>query len=471
MSSTTPPQRSDNDGPQPYLVLSGEDGGICCLEYLPDGRRIVTGAWCGTVRVWNLESGEQEGKSMKHKGELGGLGVARDGTKIISCHGTGYGRKTKVWNVESQSHKLVEEWTHREKERGQPRISISPDDRLVAIGRKNVDIYTMEGRCVNSVQIGSVTVTANFDMPHNTVHSGSQVSPLNPPPPYSVHINRDSAEQLLYFDPNVFTTPDPITSSVVPSSHPSPPIRSSNFDENDSLETSSMSDQVDLQRILPDLSLEVDECQRIFTLRLRKLLDLATLKGLHAPRDLIHSSLPPVSRAELANIVVSCQSPTHATDTEPSTSVFRSTSDADSKKTRKIDEIKKKLVAMLREIGFGVPKDRLPWSTLEGELEKRGYTIFHWPQGVIREKYKGVYSLGAEEADKLYHALFVDERPVQFVRHDDENGERTTLLPETAPSDDAYRSCMTLTDKQPGFRMITEESFSVERPPKRPRHV
>ena len=100
-------------------------------------------------------------------------------------------------------------------------------------------------------------------------------------------------------------------------------------------------------------------------------------------------------------------------------------------------ESNKKLVAMLREtlcranhafnrltivhageIGFRVPKDRLPWSTLEGELEKEGYAIHNWPQGVFRERDKGVYSLTAEEADKLYHALFSGERCLQFVRCD-----------------------------------------------------
>jgi hypothetical protein len=125
----------------------------------------------------------------------------------------------------------------------------------------------------------------------------------------------------------------------------------------------------------------------------------------------------------------------HATQIESSTSVFRSTSNGDPKKTRKIDEIKQKLIAMLREIlhrtnhtfnrltivhageiGFRIPKDRLPWSTLEGELEKQGYAIRNWPQGVIRERDKGVYSLSAEEADRLYHALFSDKRRLQFVR-------------------------------------------------------
>lgn len=166
----------------------------------------------------------------------------------------------------------------------------------------------------------------------------SQVS-LNPPPPYSTHIH--SAEQALNFDlgvsicssalnslahtcSKVFAAPDPITSSVAPSSHPSPPIRSPDSDGNDSLKTSSMSDQVDLQHILPDLSLGLEECQRIFELRLRKLVrifthcshtitghflqvDLATSKGLRTPRDLIHSSSPPISQTELTNVVEPCQ--------------------------------------------------------------------------------------------------------------------------------------------------------------------
>jgi hypothetical protein len=44
--------------------------------------------------------------------------------------------------------------------------------------------------------------------------------------------------------------------------------------------------------------------------------------------------------------------------------------------------------------------------------------IANWPQGVVCEKDKGVCSLDAEEADKLYHALFLvkNEQRLQFVR-------------------------------------------------------
>ena len=140
MSSVTP-HRSDNDGPQPHLVIeSADDDGILMLAYLPDGRRVVSGAYDGTVRVLNLEDGKQEGTSMKHASYISDLAVTRDGTKIICSDGDG---ETKVWDV--KSHGIVKQWTHPE---GGP-IAISPDDRLLAVGGKTVAVYTMEGRQVN----------------------------------------------------------------------------------------------------------------------------------------------------------------------------------------------------------------------------------------------------------------------------------------------------------------------------------
>lgn len=41
--------------------------------------------------------------------------------------------------------------------------------------------------------------------------------------------------------------------------------------------------------------------------------------------------------------------------------------------------------------------------------------IVNWPQGVIRDRDKGVSGLSAEDVDKLHGALFVDEQRIQFV--------------------------------------------------------
>ena len=118
---------------------------------------------------------------------------------------------------------------------------------------------------------------------------------------------------------------------------------------------------------------------------------------------------------------------------EPSTSVFRSAHNGDPKKIHKIDRIKQKLVEMLcepfhhmqhvfnqlticpGEIGFKLSNGRLPWSTLDGDLQRKGYMIINWPQGIFRDRDKGVSGLSAEDADKLHDALFVDERRIRFV--------------------------------------------------------
>jgi len=152
-------QQFDNNGTQPYLVIQEKKYYGCYLEYLPDGRRVVTHSSRGTVRVWNLESGKQEGALMEQEGFICGLSVTRDGTKIIitsnddsdndDSESDDHGR-INVWDVES--HKLVKEWTHTDS--CTERQAISPDDRLLAVGSEDIAIWTMEGRLVDSVKIG-----------------------------------------------------------------------------------------------------------------------------------------------------------------------------------------------------------------------------------------------------------------------------------------------------------------------------
>ncbi|KAF8426828.1 hypothetical protein L210DRAFT_3652849 [Boletus edulis BED1] len=75
---------------------------------------------------------------------------------------------------------------------------------------------------------------------------------------------------------------------------------------------------------------------------------------------------------------------------ESSTSVFWSTPNGDPKRIRKIDE-------MLPEIGLKLFNGRLPWSTLDADLRKKGYMTIIWPHGVVRDRDKGVSGLSAED--------------------------------------------------------------------------
>ena len=53
-----------------------------------------------------------------------------------------------------------------------------------------------------------------------------------------------------------------------------------------------------------------------------------------------------------------------------------------------------------------ISHDRLPWSTLEIYLEKRGIGLINWPAEVPRKhSNRGINDLSAEHADALYHAI------------------------------------------------------------------
>ncbi|KIJ07918.1 hypothetical protein PAXINDRAFT_89633 [Paxillus involutus ATCC 200175] len=92
---------------KPLLTISGHERAVNGIAYLPGGlgRRLVTCSDDNTVRVWNVENGEQEGMSMKHGTYVQGLAVASDGKRILS------GDDNKVLRVwDAGTHQPIAEW-------------------------------------------------------------------------------------------------------------------------------------------------------------------------------------------------------------------------------------------------------------------------------------------------------------------------------------------------------------------------
>ncbi|KAF8837901.1 WD40 repeat-like protein [Paxillus ammoniavirescens] len=127
MSNTS--KKSIDLTPQPHLTISAHENSVCGIVYLPDGR-LVTCSDDETVRIWDLENGEQEGMTMEHGGYAGwvrGLAVTGDGKRILSGSPDNL---LRVWDVETQQP--IAEWGGHE---GTVHcIVISPDDQLVASG-------------------------------------------------------------------------------------------------------------------------------------------------------------------------------------------------------------------------------------------------------------------------------------------------------------------------------------------------
>ncbi|KAF8837557.1 WD40 repeat-like protein [Paxillus ammoniavirescens] len=113
--------------PKPLLTISAHEDAVYGIAYLSGGRGLVTCSRDKTVRVWDVENGEQKGMTMEHDGWVQGLAVTRDGKRILSgC----WDKALRVWDVDT--HQPIAEWGDHE---GIIRcIVMSPDEQLVASG-------------------------------------------------------------------------------------------------------------------------------------------------------------------------------------------------------------------------------------------------------------------------------------------------------------------------------------------------
>ncbi|KIJ07917.1 hypothetical protein PAXINDRAFT_18911 [Paxillus involutus ATCC 200175] len=92
--------------PKPLLTISGHEHTIYGITYLPGAGRLVTCSADGTVRMWDVENGEQEGMAMKRDGWVEALAVTRDGKRILSAKWGGHDAAIRC-AVASPDNRLV----------------------------------------------------------------------------------------------------------------------------------------------------------------------------------------------------------------------------------------------------------------------------------------------------------------------------------------------------------------------------
>jgi WD40 repeat protein len=133
------------------LTFRGHRSSVTATAWAPDGRRVASGGWDGTVHVWDPETGQLFFSLHGHRGGVGCVAFSPDGKFLVTSNGKFQSgvpgakivepSKVRVWDA--ASGRLVKPWT----EHGVlvERLAFTPDGKsLVAVGSDKIsDPWTL----------------------------------------------------------------------------------------------------------------------------------------------------------------------------------------------------------------------------------------------------------------------------------------------------------------------------------------
>ncbi|KAH7924656.1 WD40 repeat-like protein [Leucogyrophana mollusca] len=130
MSSPAEPSSSvERTSHPPIKVFKGHTRFIESIAYFPDGRHIASGSWDKTIRIWNVETEQQDGECLEHESEVKAIAIAPDGGKIAGRVVNGL----IVWDVERRKRvrriKIDGDFEHGV---SALIVTFSPDGRCIA---------------------------------------------------------------------------------------------------------------------------------------------------------------------------------------------------------------------------------------------------------------------------------------------------------------------------------------------------
>jgi WD40 repeat protein/serine/threonine protein kinase len=112
------------------LTIQGHTGVVNSVVFSPDGKRLASAAWDGTVRVCDAQTGQQV---LCLTGGMESIVFSPDGNRLAGASGN---YTVKVWNAQTGQELLALKGGHGSISNGpdSKRLAFSPDGRRLAIG-------------------------------------------------------------------------------------------------------------------------------------------------------------------------------------------------------------------------------------------------------------------------------------------------------------------------------------------------
>ena len=156
----------------------GQEEGVTCIAYSPDGKRILSGSWDNTLRLWDVDSGEAIGSPLLGHDELvESVAFSPDGKNIVSGSDD---QTVRMWDAETREPLGAPIKVHG----GQVMaVAYSPDGtRLASASFDNTiriwDVAKMEARYV-SQKHGNIDLVLNGDIVPTVMAPPSSVTIAN----------------------------------------------------------------------------------------------------------------------------------------------------------------------------------------------------------------------------------------------------------------------------------------------------